>query len=210
MTDFIEIELRPDELCRKNTDYWERIYNPQTPFAVLTLPETIEDYKYFMIPTFKNRYNHSVKLGYHSGIVTNEIRNARLDQLYAINTSKKERQGREMAESYQTYPKPMTGKGSGCPVHYTEFFGVFSPEDIWCGYINIHVVNQVANISQILGHWEYMKKTGIMLNLWMKVIEYCMEKGLKYVIYYTWTSGTTGLMFWKQSVGMEPRFIKLV
>lgn len=203
----IELDLKPG-CCEDLIQSWKRGFHPDREFAILELPESIEEYKKMLIPTFRNRLNHSIRLGYHSKQMTNEERNERLDQLYAINTSVAVRQGREMSASYHEYPVKYTGVHT-CKLHYSVLFGVFSPDNVWCGYISILVLNDFVNISQILGHGEYLKKTGIMINLWVKVMEFCIEKNLKNIMYYEYYSGNDGLIFWKKSVGMRPEMVRI-
>jgi len=199
-----------DPKCSSRVYFWKRWYFENHPAAVLNLLniENTDDWLQICTASVRNRYRHSVKLGYTSSAMSMADRNERLNDLYEINTSSMERQGKPMTEFYKTYPGPQTDSKNVCPWHYDQLFGVFSPFGQWVGYINLHLNGDVASISMLLGHKQFLSATGIMLNLMAPVITFCKERSIRYITYHLYDSGTPGLIYWKKSIGMQPMNVK--
>ncbi len=198
------MNLKPDNTCQKEVEFWQQFYSSGHEFAVMDIqfkcreewPATLGNGKKFP-------YRHSVRLGYHSKPCTMTIRNKHLQDIYEINTSIPERQGREMSKSYSEFPVKYVDIEQ-CKDHYQQFFACFTKENKMVAYSNIHVCGEIASISMILGHWEEQKKTGIMVNLMDEMIAFCIEKEIRYLIYHHADGGTEGLQKFKKMLGFKP------
>jgi hypothetical protein len=195
------VDLKPDG-C--NIRQWIEFYVPGPEFAVMEMIYDNSTQWINSLPKGKKfPYRHSVRLGYHSGTCSMRERNDHLQDIYNINTSIPERQGREMEPSYREYPVKYTDSKQ-CPLHYTQFFACFSSKNVLVAYLNLHVTGDIASISMILGHWEHQKKAGIMVNLIEAAVKFCIKNKIPYLAYHLSNSGTEGLQFFKKSLGFKP------
>lgn len=121
------------------------------------------------------------------------------EDVYYINTSKEKRQGRRMTSGYQQQPvfgpNPMV-----CPHHHVYTYGVTHGGDLWA-YLWLYRSGDLAMVSSILGHAARLHD-GIMYLLWRGMVERQAEFGGT-VFYNLWNSGTDGLRFYKERVGLE-------
>jgi hypothetical protein len=150
--------------------------------------------------TARNRYNYISRQGY---VVKYGFKayNENLEDIYAINTSAKERQGRGMNPAYFDYPKEKNVINT-CYHHAYYFIGIVY-QGTMKAYAILHVMGELMNISTIIGHADYLKE-GIMLALTAEIQEFAAERPIKAVTYGTWDSGTDGLRYFKHSTGFQP------
>lgn len=145
------------------------------------------------------------------GYVFAEIeRDDHLDDIYAINTSMEERQGRPMTESYQKRPGPFGAlPASTCPRHRIRAFGVLH-EGRLVAYTWIHQVGEMCLFSTILGHGDHLNE-GIMFLLVAESLRVLTdEAGTRYAMYNMHYSGTEGLRFFKERMGFRPFRVRWV
>jgi len=156
--------------------------------------------------TARNRLKYAIKNDYrvHRGW---DIRNNHLDDVYQVNISKGERQGRKMGEGYFNYPEKIIFKIPQCDKHYVEFFGCLTDQGTLVGYIEAYFIGEMVEISRILGHAEHMKN-GVMLLLMDDLIDYSKSINARCIVYYLWDSGTLGLQYWKHSTGFRPIYLQ--
>lgn len=151
------------------------------------------------------KYRKVFEDGYKCRVLSINERNARLNELFEINTSADERQGK-MNEKYFQYPEEITQ--NNCNYHFHKYYGAFSPDDIWIGYIQVDFCGEWANLIYILGHQKYMdeyKRGSFMLALWVCMVKDIIENHsrVKYIQYHLMNVGTPGLQEWKAKVGLQ-------
>ena len=131
-------------------------------------------------------------------------RNAFLDDIFAINASMPERQGRPMGEAYQQQPAPQgPSPDFSCARHALRHYGVLREGHLYA-YAWVYVVGEMCLFSTILGHGEHMK-SGIMSLLVAEAVRDLMTvAGLRYAMYNLHASGTDGLRFFKEQMGFQP------
>src|SRR4051794_33494276 len=191
---------------------YERFVAPSTSYpgygtyavnaSILVIPDDIEA-DWFGKPEsywMRQKIRRAVKLGYE---VRDVERNDYLDDIYAINTSLEERQGRPMTDAYQAKPQPQSPLGEQpCPRHQLRFLGVLLGEQL-VAYTSMQQYGEFVLISTILGHGEHMKD-GIMQLLVYEGVRAVKASGHPaYAMYNLHDSGTEGLQFFKRKMGFE-------
>ncbi|MGC8634414.1 MAG: hypothetical protein ACP5VP_07080 [Candidatus Limnocylindrales bacterium] len=133
-----------------------------------------------------------------------------LDDIYAINTSLPERQGRPMAEAYRQRPAPQGPLPAfPCPRHALRRYGVLREGHLYA-YAWVYVIGEMCLFSTILGHGEQMR-SGIMALLVAEAVRDLMASaGLRYAMYNLHASGTDGLRFFKEQMGFAPYDVRWV
>ena len=148
------------------------------PIAIIKKPKDINEYLKLIGAKSRNMNKKAQK----NGIECKRFNwNDRLENIYQINNSCFNRQGREMDKSYKEYPKKVDyyKEEEFCIVHIGAFI-----EDILVGYVELYVYGNFAMTNRILGHKEYLKY-GIM-NLMIKYcIEYMIDNNIEYLNYLT-------------------------
>lgn len=131
-------------------------------------------------------------------------RDVYLDDIYAINTSLPERQGRPMAEAYRQRPTPQGPLPDfPCPRHALRRYGVLRGGHLYA-YAWVYVIGEMCLFSTILGHGEHLR-SGIMSLLVAEAVHDLMGTAdLHYAMYNLHASGTEGLRFFKEQMGFQP------
>lgn len=124
------------------------------------------------------------------------------DDLYAINTSATHRQGRQMSAGYQTPPPTDPLPDYPCSRHGVHAYGVFSAESRLVAYSFIYRAGDLALVSQILGHADYLKDE-VMYLLLEGVVDHESGPDGGLLVYNRYDSGTDGLRFFKDRCGFE-------
>jgi hypothetical protein len=128
--------------------------------------------------------------------------NNHLQDMYEINTSKPERQGKPMTDAYTTYPTPIHSEFQGCHMHKYFRVGGFKNGKMYV-YCAVAVVNELAIINTILGHADALTD-GIMNGLISYLVQACrVIYGAKYLNYLSMESSGESLQAFKRSVGFE-------
>jgi hypothetical protein len=129
-------------------------------------------------------------------------RHRHADEVYEINTSASHRQGRPMTNGYQApvvfSPLPMYP----CDRHAIRTYGVTDRYGTLRAYLWLYRAGDLALVSQILGHADYLADE-IMYLLWQGMVSaeaFVDPDG--YVVYNRHDSGTDGLRFFKERVGL--------
>lgn len=198
----MKVSLGPSDAC-PIYQFWSEWLKSDSPTSVLPLIG-MEPVKYFNA-TAANRYRFGLKSNYLAYPISWEERNNYLDDIYEINTSLSERQGRPMRENYVERPS-VSRETLICSDHHAKFIGCFKDGKL-IAYISANFCGDLAASSQIIGHGEHLKN-GCMLVLWGEFIRLCQEKIIRIIVYSRWSDGTDGLRYWKHSVGMVPRIVK--
>ena len=130
------------------------------------------------------------------------------DDIYAINTSLEERQGRPMKDAYrirQTYP-PLPDYP--CRRHSIHTTGVFLDE-LLVAYLLWYLVGDYAHVSETLGHGDHLTN-GVMYLLFASAIREAQEDGARFFGYNLHKSGTNGLRFFKERLGFRAMDVEWV
>ena len=127
-----------------------------------------------------------------------------LDDIYAINTSMPERQGRPMADAYLHRPAPQRPLPDyPCAHHALRGYGILRDGHLYA-YTWVYVIGEMCLFSTILGHGEHMK-AGIMSMLIVEVVRDLMATAdLRFAMYNLHASGGDGLRFFKEQMGFQP------
>lgn len=146
--------------------------------------------------TARRRAGHAERLGYTSHLIE---RSEHQTSIHEINTSKPVRQGRPMSAGYQempTYgPNPRY-----CDRHYVYTYGVMSPQAKLVAYLWLYRSGELALVSTILGHADHLEDD-VMYLLYLSMLQHQWLFG-GVVFYNRWNSGTDGLRFFKERVGL--------
>jgi hypothetical protein len=146
--------------------------------------------------TARRRAEHARRLGYTFSMID---RMAFEDDIYRVNTSTPERQGRPMADAYNEPPSfgpnPMV-----CPQHHVFTYGILK-DGVLVAYMWLYRSGQLAMISSILGHADHLDGD-VMYLLTSGMLEQQFTRGGT-LFYNLWRSGTDGLRFFKERIGMS-------
>lgn len=165
--------------------------------SVLPMPASLEDWR-SSHRTARKRANHAINLGYKIHPVR---RHEVADEVHQINTSLDERQGKPMSEGYRHRPSSSPDPIWPCERHGVHPYGVFDDRCRLRSYLWIYRSGELALVSQILGHGDYLRDD-IMYLLWQGMLEHEIPLG-GYVVYNRHDSGTDGLRYYKEKVGLR-------
>ncbi len=178
---------------------WHGAY--QDGASILVLPATFDDY--WNGPAgygTRRKVRKAQKEGYTFGPVD---RDRYLDDIFEINTSMSERQGRPMKEPYLQRPGPYGPLPAyGCPRHQIRTYGVFR-DDRLIAYTWLYQVGEMCLFSTILGHGDHLA-SGVMYLLVSETLrDMIAVAGTRYAMYNMHASGTEGLRFFKEQMGFR-------
>lgn len=175
---------------------WRQLAGGYEFCSVMSLPHSISDWR-ARHRTARKRADRAVRRGYR---FVDVHPHERVEELYAINTSTDQRQGRPMSESYLRRPSDMPDNVYPCKRHGVHRYGVETADGRLVAYLWLYRGGELALVSQILGHAAYLEDE-IMYLLWQGMVERELsEPGL--VVYNRHDSGTDGLRFYKERVGL--------
>ena len=147
--------------------------------------------------TIRKRAMKATRLGYRFSVIR---RADYVDDIYDINVSKAERQGRPMSAGYNE--RTFYGESRlVCRRHHVHTYGVTDAAGILVAYLWLYRCGELALVSSILGHSDHLEH-GVMYQLWAGMLGQEWDRG-GVVFYNLWGSGTDGLRFYKQRVGLE-------
>lgn len=145
--------------------------------------------------TARKRAAHSERLGYRFSPI---VRQTFTDDIYWINTSKEKRQGRPMTAGYHDRtvygPNPVI-----CSRHHVYTYGVLLKARL-VAYLWLYRSGELALVSSILGHGQHLEND-VMFLLFNGMCEDQKQLGGT-VFYNRWDSGTDGLRFFKERLGL--------
>jgi hypothetical protein len=150
--------------------------------------------------TARKRADRAERRGYTFSSIR---RHERVDEIHAINTSAPERQGRPMTASYLERPSDSPLPDYPCPRHRITTYGVKAADGTLVAYLSLYRVGQLALVSQILGHADHLENE-VMYLLWEGLVEAESADLDGYLVYNRHDSGTDGLRFFKERVGLAP------
>ena len=173
--------------------------------SILVLPPTFEEY--WEGPAgygTRRKVRKAEKTGYTFGVID---RDQYLDDIFAINTSMSERQGKEMTDRYRERPAPFGPLPDyGCPRHQIRTYGVLKDGHL-VAYTWLYQVGEMCLYSTILGHGEHLN-AGVMYLLVAETLrDVIATAGTKYAMYNMHQSGTEGLRFFKEQMGFRSHWV---
>jgi hypothetical protein len=167
--------------------------------STLVIPETIGEWT-SAHRTARKRSARARRLGYVG--MTIRDRGAYADDIYEINVSAPERQGRPMSPGYHARPSSARDSTPLCPLHGVHAYGVFSPDGPLVAYLWVYRAGDLALVSSILGHADHLKND-VMYELFEAALSGEIEAGEGVVTYNRADSGTDGLRFFKERLGFS-------
>jgi hypothetical protein len=169
----------------------------QRGVSIMACPGSLEEWR-AQHRTARKRSDRCERRGY----VFNEVDYSQCpDDIYAINTSLEQRQGRPMADGYRHRIERGRLPQFPCDLHNTRTYGVLSPRLNLVAYMTLHRSNELGMVSMILGHGDYLADE-IMYLLFAGMIE--DQSGNDGILYYNrHDSGQEGLRFYKERVGFS-------
>lgn len=177
---------------------WKQLSDgPYDLCSVMDLPESVEDWR-AEHRTARKRADRAERAGFR---FTPVIHHERVDELYEINTSAVVRQGRPMSPGYRQRPSETPDSRYPCERHGVHRYGIETNEGRLVGYLWIYRAGELALVSQILGHVAYLGY-GVMYLLWQEMLRRELEEP-GCVVYNRHDSGTDGLRFYKDRVGLR-------
>ena len=177
------------------------------PCSVLLLPESVEAWR-DEHRTARKRAARARRLGYHGG--TWERAGFESD-IYDINTSSAERQGRPMSDSYRVRPS-FHDSPYPCPLHGVHYYGVRMSKGGVHGagrlvaYLWVYRAGELALVSSILGHADHLAND-VMYPLFEAALSGEIAQGGT-MVYNRHDSGTDGLRFFKERLGFRPAHVE--
>jgi hypothetical protein len=147
--------------------------------------------------TARKRASRAARRGYKFKVIA---RHERADEIHAINVSMPERQGRPMSSGYFERPSEEPLPAYPCPRHRVTTYGVETLDGVLVAYLYIYRAGELALVSQILGHADHLENSIMYLLFACRIEREASEPG--FVVYNRHDSGTDGLRFFKERVGL--------
>lgn len=149
--------------------------------------------------TARKRADHAKRLGY----AFREIAREEYDEdIYAINTSLKSRQGRPMSAGYRERTHFLALPEYPCRRHAIRTFGVVDARGTLVAYLWLYRSGDMALVSSILGHGDHLA-SDVMYLLFEGIVQAEAENA-GYFVYNRHDSGTEGLRYFKSKLGFVP------
>lgn len=149
--------------------------------------------------TARKRADRAWRRGYRFNHIQ---RHLHTDEIFSINTSLSHRQGRPMSSGYRepvtfgplpTYP---------CDRHAVRTYGVQDLFGTLVAYLWLYRSGDLALVSSILGHADHLENE-VMYLLWQGMVAAeAFVDADGYIVYNRHDSGTDGLRFYKDRVGL--------
>lgn len=166
--------------------------------ALLVLPQSLDEWR-AEHRTARKRADRARRRGYRFSAIA---RHDRAAEIYAINTSAAERQGRPMTKGYRQPPSQTPLPDYPCPLHAVRTYGVETLHGRLVAYLFVVRSGALALVSQILGHAAYLEDEIMYLLVEGAIGRETRWPGL--LVYNRWDSGSDGLRFFKARLGFEP------
>jgi hypothetical protein len=165
--------------------------------SVLAMPDSVESWRE-QHRTARRRANRASNLGYQFHEILREQYGA---DVFAINTSLDERQGRPMSRGYREEQNFLPLPVYPCHRHAIRTYGVVDARGVLVSYLWLYRAGELALVSSILGHGEHLAND-VMYLLFQGVVDAESKQG-GYFVYNRHDSGTDGLRYCKERWGFE-------
>lgn len=145
----------------------------------------------------KNAGAYHAKRARSRGYVFTEIdRNQYVDDIYAINTSLDNRQGRPMEQSYREKKTDFEH------LRHFRYYGILNPQGRLVAYANLGLYGNFGGFSHLIG---IRNNDGIMHFLVVEIISQLIaQQQLHYVMYDTFFGAQPGMQTFKKILGFRP------
>ena len=170
------------------------------PCSALELPESLGAYLVER-RTARKRANQAQRLGYRFERIDRSLFE---QDVFEINTSAPERQGRPMSAGYL---QPVTFSplpDYTCPRHGIHTYGVLDAGGSLRAYTWVYRVGELVMFSSILGHADHLEREIMYLLMVGALGVEITEHGPGVAWYNRHDSGTEGLRFFKERCGFRP------
>jgi len=169
--------------------------------SVLPIDQTLEEWRDDH-RTARKRADQCERRGYRFAEIK---RHKHVEDIFAINTSADERQGRPMSEAYRQRPNLPPLPDYTCRRHRISTYGVLK-EDTLFSYLWLYRCGELALVSSILGHADHLDDF-IMWLLVQGTIDRESACGGS-MVYNRHDSGTDGLRWFKERLGFREREVR--
>jgi hypothetical protein len=175
--------------------------NKSLGIALIKLSEFKTSAEYLQTIQAKDLGAHHSKKALSRGYVFREInRNDYIEDIYAINTSLEQRQGRPMDPAY--FQKQLQYED----VESFRYYGVLAADGRLMAYCDVGIYGNFAATDRILG---YHSNDGIMYLLLFEIACRLIDEGhLHYLMYDTFLGAQPGLRNFKRKLGFRPYRIR--
>ena len=195
----LELDCRSD-VCRQfGRPLFEQMASGRYDVcSVMSIPESVDEWR-DQHRTARKRADRCERRGYTFGPIDRHMFS---DDIHAINTSADVRQGRPMSSGYfqRTDYGPLPAYP--CVRHAVRTYGVLGAQGL-VAYLWLYRAGQLALVSQILGHADHLDRE-VMWLLWQGMVDAESQVDQDGVIVYNrHDSGTDGLRWFKERVGLE-------
>lgn len=169
--------------------------------SVMDIPESVEGWR-DAHRTARKRANRAERLGYRFSVIQRENHG---EDIYRINTSLDERQGKPMTDSYRRTQEFSPLPVYHCSRHRISTYGVLHGDTL-VAYLWLYRAGDLALVSSILGHGDHLAND-VMYLLAQGVVG---AEGFSggYLVYNRWDSGTDGLRYYKERVGFSEQHVE--
>ena len=125
--------------------------------------------------------------------------NEKIEEIFTINTSSCQRQGRSMDENYSIKIESWPHDDSN------RWFGVFNIENQLVAYLWSIEMFELNLVNRILGHSDYLKSNVMYLLLTEFICEQIKQKTNEnsYIMYDTFGRSNNGLVLFKKRIGFK-------
>jgi hypothetical protein len=165
--------------------------------AVMPMPASLEAWREDH-RTARKRANRAERLGYQFREIAREEYG---HDIFLVNTSLEERQGRPMSNGYREEQTFLPLPEYHCARHAIRTYGVLSDRGTLVAYLWLYRAGDLALVSSILGHGEHLAND-VMYLLFQGVVGAESEQG-GFFVYNRADSGTDGLRYFKSKLGFE-------
>lgn len=169
--------------------------------SVLEIPDSVGEWR-DEHRTARKRANRCANLGYGFDVIRREDHE---DEIYRINTSLEERQGRPMSNGYMMRQSFAPLPDYPCPRHRITTYGVLRHRRLWA-YCWLYRAGDLALVSSILGHGDALRDDVMFLLMQGVVASETGQDGQ--LTYNRWDSGTDGLRYFKERCGFTEQRVE--
>lgn len=173
------------------------IKNKTMGIALIDLSKFKSPADYLATVRRKDHAGHHARVARKRGYTVREIRrNDHIDEIHAIHTPSKIRQGRPMDMPYQVL---QTEFDDAPPLRC---FGVFQRDGTLVGYCSFGLYGNFAATDKVIG---IKNKDGAMYLLLLEILSFLIARtSVEFFMYDTYLGARDGLRSFKQRIGFRP------
>lgn len=168
------------------------------PCSTLKLPDSVDEHLAHH-RTARKRTARAQRLGYRFEQIDRTLHE---QDVYEINTSTPERQGRPMSAGYTEPVRFSKLPDYGCRRHAVNTYGVLDQHHLRA-YAWVYRIGELVMFSSILGHHAHLA-CDVMYLLMDGVLRHERKNGPGICFYNMHSGGTDGLRYYKERWGLAP------